>query len=99
MKYTGNLIYNKWNILIYPEGTRTVTGKMSEFKQGIGMLAVEMKVPIVPVKVENTMKMLPRNKFWPRFALAKLKIGKPLMIKEDSYIKATEIIEKAVRNL
>ncbi len=99
MKYTGNLIDNGWNILIYPEGTRTTTGEILKFKQGIGVLAVEMKVAIIPIKIENAIKILPRWKKWPSFGRAKIKIGNPIIVKEDSYIKSTEIIEKAVRGL
>jgi long-chain acyl-CoA synthetase len=99
LEYTGDLIDKGWNILIYPEGTRSWTGKLGEFKQGIGIMAVEMKVPIVPVRVENIIKVLPRWKKWPSFAKTKVKIGKPLIIKDVSYIRATEIIKKAVRDL
>ena len=97
LKYTGDLIGNGWNIIIYPAGKRAE--KILKFKQGIGVLAVEMKVPVVPVKIEGMIKILAKGKIGPRFGRSRIKIGKPFMIKEDSYIKAAEIIEKAVRNL
>jgi len=99
MKYTGRLIDEGWSVLIFPEGARSRTGKMNAFKQGVGVLGVEMKVPVVPVKVENSFKVLPRGAKWLHFARVRVKIGKPIMIKEDSYIKATDIIENAVREL
>lgn len=99
IRYTGKLMDKGWNILIFPEGERTTTGEMLKFKQGIGILAVEMKVPIIPLKIENSIKILPRWKKWPSFGKTKIKIGKPIIIKEDSYLKATEIIEKEVKKL
>ena len=99
MKYTGRLIDEGWSVLIYPEGTRSKTERMGAFKQGVGMLAVEMKVPVVPVKVENVIKVLPRWRKWPRPARTKIKIGKPILVKEESYLRATNMIEKAVRDL
>ncbi len=99
IKYTGYLIDHNWNILIYPEGVRSKTGQLAPFKTGIGILALEMKVPIVPVKIENALKILPPCKMWPRFNRAKVKFGKPLYIKEDSSLKATQKIEKAVKKL
>lgn len=99
MKYTGNLIEKGWNILIFPEGERSKTENIIPFKQGAGMLAVEMKIPVVPIKLENVRKVLPIGKFWPKFGMAKMKIGKPIMIKTDSYIRATHIIENAVKKL
>ncbi|MBM3232354.1 AMP-binding protein [Candidatus Pacearchaeota archaeon] len=99
MRYTGRLIEKGWNILIFPEGQRTKTGKILPFKQGIGMLAVELKSPVVPIKIENVNKILPIGKFWPKPGRVNMKIGKPIRIRTDSYIKATEIIENAVKNL
>ncbi len=97
MKHTGDLIDKGWNILIFPEGKRSE--KILKFKQGIGLLAVEMKVPVVPVKIEGTIKILSRDKRWPSFGKARVKIGKPLVIEDESYIGAASIIEKAVRDL
>lgn len=99
MEYTGDLIDKGWNILVYPEGHMTSTGEIVKFKQGVGMLAVEMKVPIVPLKIENLIKILPKWKKWPSFGRAKIKIGKPIEIKQDSYIKTADRIEKTVRGL
>lgn len=99
LKYTGNLLDKKWNVLVFPEGERTKTGEMLKFHQGIGMLAVEMKVPIVPVKIEGAFEIMPKWKKLPKFGKARVKIGKPLVIKEDSYIKATELIEKEIKKL
>ena len=56
------------------------------------MLAVEMGIPIIPIKIENIYKILPRGKFWPKF-------GKQLKMKKESYIKATKTIKEAVRKL
>jgi len=97
IKYTGKLINHNWNILIYPEGRRTRTGKIESFKPGIGVLAVEMKIPIIPIKFENSIKLF--SKFKPKFKITKIKIGKPLLIKEESYLKATELIENKVKKL
>ncbi|MBW2997549.1 1-acyl-sn-glycerol-3-phosphate acyltransferase, partial [Candidatus Woesearchaeota archaeon] len=99
MEYTGYLLDKGWSILIFPEGTRSTTGKVSRFMQGIGMLAVEMQVPVVPVRIDGMLNILPRWRYIPWFGRARLKIGKPLMLKRESYLKATEIIEKAVKEL
>ena len=99
MKYTGEMVDKGWNILLFPEGERTRTGRLQPFKQGIGILASEMKIPIVPLKVEGSADVLPIGKTWPKSAKTKLKIGKPIYIKKESYIEATKKIEEAVRNL
>lgn len=68
-------------------------------KKTLDWLAVEIKSPVVPIKIENVNKILPIGKFWPKPGRVNMKIGKPIRIRTDSYIKATEIIENAVKNL
>ena len=48
-------------VLIFPEGTRTRTGELQEFKDGAFLLAVEMGCPIVPVAVHGTRDSLPKH--------------------------------------
>jgi long-chain acyl-CoA synthetase len=53
-------------LLIYPEGTRSVTGELQPFKVGIGLLALELGVPIVPAYIRGTYNALPKGRNLPR---------------------------------
>ncbi|MCK5282673.1 MAG: 1-acyl-sn-glycerol-3-phosphate acyltransferase [Nanoarchaeota archaeon] len=69
----GNLI------MIYPEGTRTITGKMNRAKTGVARLALAAKAPVIPMGITNTFKIWPKEKKIPRFGKkADLNIGNPL---------------------
>ncbi len=61
---------------IYPEGTRTLTGKLQKGKTGAIRLALASRVPILPVGIIGTFEMLPKGKIIPRFKRAKVNIGK-----------------------
>jgi 1-acyl-sn-glycerol-3-phosphate acyltransferase len=88
------------SILIFPEGTRTRSGKIQEFKQGIGIIAQEMKVPIVPVKITGNFEILPKGNIVPRPGKTKIKIGKPMtFLPSESYIKVTEKIRDQLKKL
>ena len=63
---------------IYPEGTRSLTGKMQRAKTGIARLALEAKVPVVPVGLIGMFGILPKGRWVPRFKTAKVAIGKPM---------------------
>ncbi|MBN9389263.1 MAG: AMP-binding protein [Chloroflexi bacterium] len=94
------LIEHGWSILIYPEGTRTTSGKVGSFKPGIGLLAVEMGVPVVPVNVEGLFEILPKGKTLPRPGAASARIGPPVRFGRNvTYEEATREIEQAVRQL
>ena len=99
IRRTGKLIDKGWNILIYPEGRISTTEKLLPFKEGIGLLGAEMKVPIVPIRISGATGIWQGQQRWPRSGRAIVKIGKPLIIKTDSYIEATNIVEKAIREL
>ncbi|MFW5751857.1 MAG: AMP-binding protein [bacterium] len=54
------------NIMIFPEGTRTLTGKLGEFKQTFAILAQELNVPVIPVAINGAYDIMPRGKKFPR---------------------------------
>lgn len=55
-----------WIFLIHPEGTRTKTGEIGEFKKGAAMLAVSENVPIIPVKIKGGFEIYPAGKKLPK---------------------------------
>ncbi len=54
------------NIIIFPEGTRTVDGKVGSFKKLFAILGKELKVPIVPVTIKGAHKAMPKGSIIPR---------------------------------
>ena len=50
------------NIVIFPEGSRTHTGKLSAFKKTFAILSKEINVPIVPVCIKGAFEANPRGK-------------------------------------
>ncbi|HUG44574.1 MAG TPA: AMP-binding protein [Acidobacteriota bacterium] len=53
-------------VLIFPEGTRSRTGSLQKFKPGIGLLALEFNVPILPACIRGTFQALPPGARFPR---------------------------------
>lgn len=54
------------NLIIFPEGRRTNTGEMGQFKKTFAILSKELRVPIVPVRITGAFEALPRQKSLPR---------------------------------
>ena len=99
LEFTGEMLDRGYSVIIFPEGGRTLTGKIKTFKSGVGYLAVNMGVPIVPIRIEGLYHVLPRGRFVPRFRKSFVKVGKPIKIKDVSYVRATKMIEEKIRGL
>jgi long-chain acyl-CoA synthetase len=63
------------SLLIFPEGTRTRTGALQPFKAGVGVLAVELGIPIVPTAIEGTFAALPVGRALPRRQPVRVSFG------------------------
>lgn len=99
MQYTGELLDRGWSVLLFPEGTRSMDGKLLPFKPGIGFIAAEMKVPIVPVRVDGLVNVLSRGKWWPRKGKVSVTFGKPMVFTKESRVEIVNRVERAIREL
>lgn len=63
---------------IYPEGTRSHDGRLYRGKTGLARMALEAKVPVIPVAVIGTNVVAPPGKVFGRFARPCVRFGKPL---------------------
>jgi long-chain acyl-CoA synthetase len=98
LEYCAWLLDNGWSILLYPEGTRSTSGDIGPFKPGVGLLAVELGVPVVPVRLEGLRDVLPKGRAVPRRAPVRVRFGAPLRFaRGTAYADAAAAIEQAVR--
>ncbi|GGE90019.1 lysophospholipid acyltransferase family protein [Mycetocola zhadangensis] len=76
---TGLRILGGGDLLgIYPEGTRSPDGKMYRGRTGVARMVLEAGVPIIPVAMIDTEKMMPIGTTLPRIRRIGIVIGKPL---------------------
>jgi 1-acyl-sn-glycerol-3-phosphate acyltransferase len=60
------LIHEGWNLVVFPEGTRSKDGWVQRFRHGTARLAEETGIPIVPVAIRGAYAAMPRGRSWPR---------------------------------
>lgn len=77
---TGVRILKEGNLLgIYPEGTRSPDGRLYRGKTGVARMALEARVPVIPIGMINTDKVQPIGRTRPNFNVdVGIRIGKPL---------------------
>ena len=100
MDNLGSILDRGWNVLIYPEGTLTIGGPTQPFQTGTALVAVEGKVPVVPLRVDVRKLGSPRLiTFWKRSDV-EIRFGKPISFAPGTdHTLATNEIEAAVKAL
>ena len=86
---------NGESVVMFPEGTRSKTGKPQKPKSGIGFLVYKTGAPVLPVKIEGTFG-------WPWVRKIRVKFGQPFTLQQDPALEpkvqykqfANEIMDK-----
>jgi 1-acyl-sn-glycerol-3-phosphate acyltransferase len=65
-EHVDRLLDQGWNLLLYPEGTRSRSGGLGRVKRGAAVLAERHKLPVVPIRVSGTSEVMPPGRFWPK---------------------------------
>jgi long-chain acyl-CoA synthetase len=110
LRASAALLRSGKSLLIFPEGQRSIDGQLLPFKKGIGVLACELSVPIIPVKIEGSYQAWPPDAQMPHFHPIKVKIGKSLTIIPstiqtwaangvDPHVAAAKMIHERVASL
>jgi long-chain acyl-CoA synthetase len=86
------------NIIIFPEGTRTKTGQLNDFKKMFAILSKEMNVPIVPVAINGAFKAFGNRKIPKLFTSIEVDFLKPIYPQsDDDYDALTDKTKKEIQ--
>lgn len=90
------------SMVIFPEGTRSKGGPMGEFKKGSLRLAQKTNVPVVPIAISGSYKIMEERKGRITPAEVTVHIGKPILLHElpqDMAKNAIALVESTIKDL
>jgi long-chain acyl-CoA synthetase len=98
--YAGEAMDHGWSVLIFPEGTETKDGRMQPFRAGIGLLAAELRVPVVPIMLRGLFELKQKRQFFVRPGRVSVTFGEPIEFSADQTpAEITKVLELRVREL
>jgi long-chain acyl-CoA synthetase len=98
--HAGEAIDRGFSVLVFPEGTRSRTGEMAPFRQGIGLLAAEAGVRVLPVALIGLEHIRTQGARWLRSGKLEIRIGTPVAWTESkSAAEWTTALEATLREL
>ena len=86
-------------VVIFPEGARTRTGELMEFKKGVSILSKELDVPIVPTAIIGAYEAWSIYDKFPKPHKIKIIFGKPIIPNDKSYEEITSELYTKVKSL
>jgi long-chain acyl-CoA synthetase len=98
--HAGEAMDRGYNVLVFPEGTRTKTGEMGRFRGGIGVLVKQSGAAVLPVALRGLAELKMRKRGWFHSGILEVRVGQPMRFGADeSEAAITEKLEKAVKSL
>jgi long-chain acyl-CoA synthetase len=82
--FAGELVDHGNSVLVFPEGHHTTDGKMRPFRSGIGLLANNLGIPIVPMRIHGLFELKQAGKRFARSYSVSVKIGPPVRFPQGS---------------
>jgi len=100
LQYAAQQILRGASMLVFPEGTRTAETELTRFRKGGFYLARDAGVPLVPVAVINSGRLLPRGRIWVNLGLVEVRLGRPIASDQaQSLAEVAEICRRRVAEL
>ncbi len=81
LKEAAERIASGTSVILFPEGTRSLDGKLHPFKTGGMVLAIKSGVPLVPVGISGTFHILPKGKLLAKPGRVTIRVGSPVETK------------------
>ena len=98
--HAGRALDREYNVLVFPEGTRSAEGKLARFRPGIGILVKQSHTAVLPVGLRGLGELKAGNRRWFRSGRIEVHVGEPILFApEATEIEITERLHAEVAHL
>ena len=81
--YAGQAVDKGYSVLVFPEGRHTTDGKINPFRAGIGVLAKNLNIPVLPMRITGMFEVKQAGRKFARPGKIGVRIGRPLRFAAD----------------
>jgi long-chain acyl-CoA synthetase len=82
--YAGEAVDRGYSVLVFPEGRHSVDGKIHPFRAGIGLLANNLGVPVLPMRIAGLFELKQAGKKFTLPRKVQVRFGKPMTFSNSS---------------
>jgi long-chain acyl-CoA synthetase len=98
--FAGAAADEGYSLLVFPEGRTTNDGRMNPFMNGIGLLAENLDLPVVPIKIEGLFDLTRQRRYFSRPGTVTVTFGQPIRFQgETDPLRIARELEERVRTL
>ncbi len=82
--FAGEAMDHGYSVLVFPEGKRTEDGRLNPFRAGTGLLAANLRAPVVPIRLDGLFALKRRGRHTARPGEVSVTMGAPLRFAADA---------------
>jgi long-chain acyl-CoA synthetase len=82
--YAGEAVDRGFSVLVFPEGRHTEDGKLRPFRSGIGLLANNLRIPVLPMRIDGLYEIKRAGKRFAAPGRIQVRIGKPVQFPPET---------------
>ncbi len=98
--HAGEALDRGFNVLVFPEGTRSAVGELAQFRPGIGLLARQAMTAVLPVAIRGLGELKTEKRSWFRSGTIEVRVGEPVRFAPgESEAAITERLYTEVKRL
>jgi long-chain acyl-CoA synthetase len=98
--YAGEAVDRGYSILVFPEGKYTTDGKIQPFRTGVGLLADNLRIPVLPMRIDGLFEIKSTGKKYAAPGRIQVRIGKPIEFSPETDPEGiAKALQRAVENL